>query len=175
VRCAARAALAGPGELAQRLPAAAVGHASGHDRLGDPAAAQRVLLPGAAAEPSQPGGVGADHGRGFRLRPRGVDPPAREARCHAWDHVAFRVAGIRDVQEPGRPGRAVPQPAAERRAVHVRRRGRPGRRRSARAAGPSGSMRSSRPASTPRATARSSDWTSPPPRTAQGGWRSCAG
>ncbi|CAL9448945.1 hypothetical protein SUDANB145_02401 [Streptomyces sp. enrichment culture] len=46
-------------------------------------------------------------------------------------------------------------------------------RRSARAAGSSTSTPWSRSASTPTDTARSSAWTSPPPRTAPAGWPSC--
>ena len=49
VRGALWPAQRGPGQLPQRVPGPAVGHPDGHDRAGDPAAADRQLLPGLAA------------------------------------------------------------------------------------------------------------------------------
>ena len=111
VRRRLRAAVRAAGQLAQRLPAAGLGHPRRHRRAGDPETAVGLVLPGLAAGTPPPGRAGPGLGGGHQLPAGGLHAAGGEAGRPARGHAAVEEPGQRDGQEPRRAGGGVPHPA----------------------------------------------------------------
>ena len=162
-------------QLPQRLPEPGVGHPGRHGRAGDPEAAHGLVLPGlaccsTAAGPSRPWSSVVATSYLLGVSTRRVEKLVEQLGVASLSKSQVS----RDGRASRRAGRGVPQPAAGRRAVHVRvgrradhqgPRRRPHRQRARADRG----RRQRR-----RRNAKSSAWTSSSRRTAPAGWRSCA-
>jgi len=146
---------------------------AGEIDLSIPKLRQGSYFPDWLLAPPAAGRDGPGHGGGHVVS-AGGDAADGEAGRDAGHHVPVEVSGQRDGPRPGRCRGSAPDPAAGRRPVHVRRRGRAG------AQGPRGRPDGQRPRPARDRGGRrglSEDpgpAGQPPPRTAPGGWPSSA-
>jgi len=106
-----RRAHAEPHDPAQRLSAAALGHAGGHGGAGDPEAARRQLLPDAArgAAPQRTGTAGR---RAASLRRRRLHAAGRRPGEGARLRGYLEESGVTHLRRARRRGRELPRPSA---------------------------------------------------------------